>query len=129
MRLIWNLLALIGLVVVVAAVYLAVTFGAQVAAFNEFDDGAFETYKKMTLQLLATGSPAQATVWKAQVADGLSFEEVDESIKSVAIENNIKGCWRTALVEPGRGDAGQALAQGQDLHVLQSLDRRQDDRF
>ncbi len=44
----------------------------------------------MAKDLAATGNAAEATVWKRKVADGLTFEEVDESIKSVANDMNIK---------------------------------------
>ncbi|MEZ5840494.1 MAG: DUF302 domain-containing protein [Hyphomicrobiales bacterium] len=82
-----NLLALVGLVAVVGLAFA----GAKVLPLiNSFDSEALATYKTMTLKLIETGSPAQATVWKTKVADGLSFEEVDESIQSIAIENNIK---------------------------------------
>lgn len=82
-----NLLALIGVVALIGAAVV----GAKVRPFfTEFDPGAYATYKTMAAKLLETGSPAQATVWKTEVAEGLSFEDVDESIQSIAIENNIK---------------------------------------
>ncbi|MCW2306293.1 DUF302 domain-containing protein [Rhodobium gokarnense] len=104
--------ALIGLVAVAGVVYLAVTIGPSLSALSSFDDKAAETYTRMATQLLATGSPAEATVWKARVKDGLSFEEVDESIKSVAIERNIKGVGELPLsdqVEAMTGEPGQKI--------------------
>ncbi|RAI27216.1 DUF302 domain-containing protein, partial [Rhodobium orientis] len=112
MRLLWNLFALIGLVAVAGVIYLAVTIGPRLSAFSSFDDKAAETYTRMATQLLATGSPAEATVWKAKVNEGLTFEEVDESIKSVAIERNIKGVGELPLsdqVEAMTGEPGQKI--------------------
>ena len=90
MRLIWNLLALIGLAAIAAVAYGAVTFGPMVSQFSKLDPQAMATYKGMATKLLETGSVAEATVWKAEVAEGLTFEQVDESIQSIAVENNIK---------------------------------------
>ena len=58
----------------------------------------------MANQLVATGNPAEATVWKSKVKDGLTFEEVDQSIKSVANELNIKGVGELPL-----GDQVEAM--------------------
>jgi uncharacterized protein (DUF302 family) len=49
-----------------------------------------ETYARMTRQLLATGNAAEATVWKVKVKPGVKFEEVEQSIKSIANELNIR---------------------------------------
>ncbi len=84
MRLIWNLLALLGLITLIA-------LGALYWQVRDFDPGAWRTYGKMFAKLLETGNAAEATVWRAKVAEGLTFDEVDESIKAVAIEHNIKG--------------------------------------
>jgi hypothetical protein len=60
-------------------------------AFDSFDPKAFETYRRMADRLVETGNAAAATVWQVKVADGLTFEEVDQSIQQVAIDRNIKG--------------------------------------
>ncbi len=86
-----NILALIGLVALIGGGYMYASYGGVYTKFKDFDPKAAETYKEMTEKLIATGNPAEATVWKAKVKEGLSFEEVDQSIKSVAHELNIKG--------------------------------------
>ena len=43
----------------------------------------------MASQVIDTGSGADATVWKRQVQEGLSPEEVEETMKFVANEHNI----------------------------------------
>jgi len=86
-----NILALLGVVAVGFAVWLGPTLYKYKTAFDGFDDQAFDTYKGMMDRLVETGNGAAATVWKAKVAEGLTFEEVDQSIKQVAIDRNIRG--------------------------------------
>jgi len=87
MRILKNILALIGLVALVGAGIGYVRLGST---FSGFDPKAREVYTNMFNKLMETGNPAEATVWKAQVKEGLSFEDVDTAIKSVATEMNIK---------------------------------------
>ena len=82
-----NVFALIGVVAAAGGAYLYVTYGS---ALDGFDPKARATYGDMVNSLIKTGNPAEATVWKSRVKDGLTFEEVDESIKSVATEMNIR---------------------------------------
>ena len=94
-----NLFALVGFVAVVAAIYLAVKVAPMMEAFEEFDDGAIDVYSEMVEKLLETGNAAEATVWKFQVEEGLSIEDVDETIKAVANELNIKNVGELPLSE------------------------------
>lgn len=91
MTLVRNILALLGVVAVGLAIWLGPMLYKYKSAFDSFDDQALATYMNMGDQLVETGNAAAATVWKAKVAEGLSFEEVDESIKAVAIDRNIRG--------------------------------------
>jgi len=91
MTFIRNILALLGVVAVGLAVWLGPTLYKYKTAFDSFDDQAFDTYKGMMDRLVETGNGAAATVWKAKVAEGLTFEEVDQSIKQIAIDRNIRG--------------------------------------
>lgn len=86
-----NVLALVGLIAIIGGGYMYASHGSAFTKFKDFDPKAVETYTEMVDKLIATGNPAEATVWKAQVKEGLTFEEVDQSIKSVANEMNIKG--------------------------------------
>ena len=92
----WNLLALLGLALVACLVWAAITFdfGMQnirdLGNLGSFDDKAPEVYMTMAKTLLATGNAAEATVWKIQVDEGLSVEDVDQSIKFIANGHNIK---------------------------------------
>ncbi|MCB1347518.1 MAG: DUF302 domain-containing protein [Paracoccaceae bacterium] len=83
MRLISGLLALVGLAAIAAVGYAAWTF-------RDFDPKAGSVYWNMAKRLAETGNAVEATVWRRKVDDGLSFEEVEESIKSVAESENIR---------------------------------------
>ncbi len=90
MGLLRNLLALIGVAAVAAMAYFGPGLWKYKVAFDGFDPKAFETYKEMADILVETGNSAAATVWRAKVADGLTFDEVDQSIQTIAQERNIK---------------------------------------
>lgn len=89
-KLIWNLLALTGLLLVAGMIYLATQLGGSLVNLRSFDKKAPEVYLDMAKTLIETGNAAEATVWKVPVEDGLSWEDVDESMLSVANELNIK---------------------------------------
>jgi len=85
-----NLFSLIGFIAVVLAIFAAVKMAPMMQAFDEFDEKAIDVYGDMITTLLETGNAAEATVWKFQVEEGLSVEDVDETVKAVANELNIK---------------------------------------
>ncbi len=91
MAFIRNILALVGALTIIAAIWFGPSIYKYKRAFDGFDSGAFAVYKQMADKLVETGNAAAATVWKAKVADGLSYEEVNDSIKQIAIERNIRG--------------------------------------
>jgi len=78
-----NLLALVGLVVVVGALYFAYKV-------KDFDPEAKGVYKHMMGTLIETGDIAKATVYKVKVDEGISAEDVVGSLNSVASEMGIK---------------------------------------
>ncbi len=86
MRMIKNLFALVGFVVVVATVLLGVK-AKDIAA--SFDPKAPAVYLELAENVLKTKSAAEATIWKVPVADDLSADEVEEAMKLVANELNI----------------------------------------
>lgn len=85
-----NLFALIGFIAIVVALYAAVKIAPMKQAFDEFDDGAVDVYSEMMAKLFETGNMAEATVWKVPVEEGLSAEDVEETMRFVANEHNIK---------------------------------------
>lgn len=86
-RLLRNALAVIGalsiLAVAAGGVFLWLTF-------RDFHPRSAAIYWDMAKVLSATGNPAEATTWKVRVADGLSFEDVEQSIQSLAHDYNIR---------------------------------------
>ena len=95
-KLIWNLLALTGLALVAGLIWVAMTYGfgmqdvKNLKNLGSFDPMSPQVYMDMTKSLLATGNGAEATVWKRPVAEGLSAEDVEETMRFVANEHNFK---------------------------------------
>ena len=85
-----NLLALIGLLAIVAVIWAAIKIQPYYSVFQTFDDKALATYQEMAQALIKTGNAADATVWKQKVKEDLSVEDVEDVMKSVANELNIK---------------------------------------
>lgn len=85
-----NILALIGLAALVVVVWGAVKLLPYYNALQAFDEQALATYQDMAEKLLASGNAAEATIWKQRVKDGMSVEDVEDVMKSVANELNIK---------------------------------------
>ena len=78
MGLIRNLLALIGLVVVVGVAALYVQYKDNL---NNFDPEAGRVYMELAQGVLESGNGADATVWKVPVKYGLSADDVEETMK------------------------------------------------
>ena len=104
-KLIWNLLALIGLAVTAGLVWIMFTYGfgmqnlKDLSNLKSFDSKAGEVYMEMTKSLLATGNSADATVWKIPVADGVTAEDVEDAMRSVANNHNFKNVGELPLSE------------------------------
>ena len=85
-----NILAIIGLVALIGGAYAYTKFSGEINALNALDPGAKKVYSDMWTKLKETGTSADATVWKRQIADGVSAEDAAEAMGSVATELNIK---------------------------------------
>ncbi len=90
MNVLRNILAVIGLLAIIGVALAYPEFHSMRARFAEFDDKAWDTYVQMFQDLLKTGNAAEATVWRSKVEESLSFEDVDDTIRLVANEHNIK---------------------------------------
>lgn len=96
LKLLWNLLALVGLVIFAGLVWVFFAYGfnlqnlKDLGNLSSFDEKAPVVYTEMFKQLAATGNGAEATVWKIPVADGLTVEDVEQTMNFVANEHNIK---------------------------------------
>lgn len=89
-KLIWNLLALIGLVVMAGVITVIVQHGDGLNNLRDFDEQAPKVYMDMAKSLLASGNAAEATIWKVPVEEGLSVGDVEDTMRFVANEHNIK---------------------------------------
>ena len=98
-KLIWNLLALLGLVIVAGIVALGVQQGSSIMNLKNFVPKSVEVYSEMAKTLIETGNAAEATVWKVPVQDGLSWEDVEDTMRFVANEHNIKNVGELPLSE------------------------------
>jgi uncharacterized protein (DUF302 family) len=98
-KLIWNLLALLGLVIVAGIVALGVQQGSSIMNLKNFDPKSAEVYMNMAKTLIETGNAAEATVWKVPVEEGLSWEDVEDTMRFVANEHNIKNVGELPLSE------------------------------
>jgi uncharacterized protein (DUF302 family) len=81
MSVIRNLFALIGLVAVLVFAGVYVWVGSKL---SEFDQEAPAVYQAFASRLLESGDPGVAMMWSVQVQEGLSPEDVVESMKSLA---------------------------------------------
>ncbi len=85
-----NLFALIGVVAVVFAIFAAVKMAPMMKTFDTFDEKALDVYMSMMDKIVETGNAAEATVWKIPVNEDLTVDDVEETMKFVANEHNIK---------------------------------------
>ena len=107
-----NLFALIGFVAVVAAIIVGVRVAPMKQAFDGFDERALSVYSEMLDKLLETGNSAEATVWKVPVSEDISAEDVEETMRFVANEHNIKNVGELPLskqVEAMTGEKSRYL--------------------
>jgi len=77
-----NLFALLGLVVVLAGIAAYVRLGP---ILSEFDSRFLAVYQEFAGNLLETGDPGVSMTWSVPVDEGLSAEDVIESMKSIAV--------------------------------------------
>ncbi|MCK5727363.1 MAG: DUF302 domain-containing protein [Thiotrichaceae bacterium] len=98
MNFIKNILAIIGLIALLAGGYAYSQFGSKImgfkgemAAFNQLDPKAKDVYMEMWTKLKETGNTAEATVWKYPLEEGVSAADAEEAMASIANDENIKG--------------------------------------
>lgn len=86
MKLIRNLLALVGLAAIIAV---ALAYARVAPKLSEFDEGFIDVYTELAGRLLETGDPGIAMMWAVPVNEGLSTDDVIESMKSLATSRNL----------------------------------------
>jgi len=78
-------------------------------ATHDFDPDAFGLYKEFATKLLESGDIADAFVWAVPVEEGVSAEDVKESMKSLAVARN--------FLFDGRGRKRRVLTR-QQLRII-----------
>ena len=86
MPLLRNVLAVIGALTLIGLIAAATWLGPRLA---NFDPEFVPTYSTFAATLLETGDPGGAMMWSVPVEDGLSADEVVDSLKSLATTNNL----------------------------------------
>jgi len=85
-----NLFALLGFVAVIVCIVVAMKITPMKQVFDSFDEKAMSVYTEMANNLIETGNMADATVWKVAVKEGLTPADVEDTMRFVANEHNIK---------------------------------------
>ena len=106
-KFIWNLLALLGLAVAAIVIAGLVKYPSEIKSLTEFDDQALSTYASIGETLLETGDGAEATVWKIPVKEGLSAQDVEDTMKFVANEHNFKNVGELPLYKEIEAISGE----------------------
>ncbi|MBT3239151.1 MAG: DUF302 domain-containing protein [Rhodospirillaceae bacterium] len=102
-----NLLAIVGIATILLFAAVSPAIFEVKSRMDQFDPKAMDTYIDMFQKILETGNAAEATVWKAQVEEGLSFDEVNETILFVANEHNIKNVGELPLYKQVESMSGK----------------------
>ncbi len=103
-----NLFALLGVAAVALAIYAAMKMQPMMQTMEKFDPRAMEVYSEMAEKLMQTGNSAEATVWKVPVEEGLTAEEVEETMRFVANEHNIKNVGELPLSKQVEAMTGES---------------------
>lgn len=107
MIIIKNGLSIIGALSIVAILWGIYIVEPAYHRFTSFDDKAFDTYHSLVKNILKTGNAAEATVWKMPVDEGLKPAEVEEVMKFVANEHNIKNVGELPLYKQVEASTGK----------------------
>jgi uncharacterized protein (DUF302 family) len=107
MNMIRNLLAIIGLVALIGGGYYYSKFSTEITAFNELDPQAGTVYAEMWEGLKKHGNSADATVWKVPLEEGVTWEDAEEAMASVANELNLKGVGELPLSDQVKSMTGK----------------------
>ncbi len=102
-----NLLAILGLAVIITAGYAVVKLQPSLTVIGEFEDKAVDVFADMGAKLLETGNMAEASVWKIPVDEGMTADEVEETMKFVANEHNFKNVGEMPLYREVEAMSGE----------------------
>ena len=103
MRIISNMFAVIGILLIIAIIVMAIRFKQE---FSHFDSEAIRVYKELALNILDTRSAAAATIWKVKVDEELEPADVEETMKFIANEHNIANVGELPLYKDVEAKSG-----------------------
>ncbi len=99
-----NIFALIGLIVVI---FLAGFYVKYQESITGFDPEAGRVFLQFGEQALKTKNVAEASIWKIPVDEGLSPEDVEETMKFVANEHNMSNVGELPLYKDIEAKSGK----------------------
>lgn len=102
-----NLFAVLGVVLWIGGIVIGNQLWPVYKAFNSFDDQATATYLDILFKIVKTGNGVEATIWKAKVKPGLKIADVEETMRAVANEHNMKSVGELPLSEQVEAMTGQ----------------------
>ena len=85
-----NILAFIGAIVLVAVIGGYAKFGGMASKVAGLDSGALPAYMDMFVKVLNDGDPAKAMMKEWKVEEGISGDDVKESITALTEEYNMR---------------------------------------
>ncbi len=113
MRLVRNLLALVGVLALVTLGVAILALEPYVNKARSLDEAALAVYAGMARTILETGDPMEAMVYQRRAAAGLSVSEVETALDQAAQEFGLHSLGTLAVQR-------QVLAQtGRDFPLLQ----------
>lgn len=90
MHILKNIFTTLGVISFISILVLLFRFEPMLQRIHSFDEQALPVYADMAGKVIASGNAAEAAVWKTQVADGMSAQDVEDVLHTVASEHNIK---------------------------------------
>ncbi len=103
-----NFLAALGLVSLSLAIVIVIKMQPIMERLDSFDEKAMDTYMEFADKLLKSGSAVDAMIVKYEVAEGVTVEDLDTSILSIANELNIKNVGELPLSKQVEAMSGKS---------------------
>jgi len=107
MSIIRNLLALIGLAVIILVIIAITRYSGMIKLATDLDPKAGGVYLELANKLAETASAVDATIWRAEVQEGMTADDVEDVMKSVASEHNIKNVGELPLYKEVEAMSGK----------------------
>ncbi len=102
-----NLLALIGTIVVAGLIFAFVKFGGLAKGVSGLDSQAMGLYMKMFQDVIKTGDSAKAMTRVVEVKDGITPDDIVDTIKEIAEENNMQVVGDTTMFDGSKDEDGK----------------------